>query len=99
MSVYVSVRARLKGDPKDIQQLHDQVTAATKEMAMAAGDVGHKIYLNAQDPRDFLGIDEWQSAEAFQKFASDPQIQQFFSQLFEGQPEVTIWSATDWNQW
>jgi quinol monooxygenase YgiN len=99
MSVYVSVRARLKGDPKDIQQLHDQVTAATKAMAQAAGDVGHTIYLNAQDPRDFLGIDEWQSAEAFQKFASDPQIQQFFSQLFEGQPQVTIWSETNWNQW
>ena len=99
MSVYVSVRARLKGDPKDIQQLHDQVTAATKEMAKAAGDVGHTIYLNAQDPRDFFGIDEWQSAEAFQKFASDPQIQQFFSQLFEGQPQVTMWSQTDWNQW
>lgn len=99
MSVFVTVRARLKGDPKNIQKLHDQVTTATKEAAKAAGDISHHIYLNAQDSRDFLGIDEWQSAEAFQKFSGNPQIQEFFGQLFEGQPQVTIWTNPGWNQW
>lgn len=99
MSVIVTVRARLKAEPATIQALHDQVTAATKEMAQAAGDLSHKIFLNPQDQRDFLGIDEWQSPEAFQQFSSDPQIMEFFGQLFEGPPEVSVWVNSGWNQW
>lgn len=99
MSVLVIVRARLKDKPQNIQKLHDEGTSQTKDMAVAAGDVGHKIYLGAQDSREFLGIDEWKSAEAFQKFASNPQIKEFFGQLFEGQPEVMVWTKSDWNQW
>ena len=99
MSVIVTVRARLKAEPESIQMLHDQVTAATKEMARAAGDISHKVVLNPQDRRDFLGIDEWQSAEAFQKFSSEPKITEFFGQLFEGQPQVSVWENPGWNQW
>jgi len=68
-------------------------------MAQQAGDISHRAYLSPQDSRDFLGIDEWQSAEAVQAFSADPQIQAFFGQMFEGAPEVTIWQTTDWNQW
>ena len=99
MSITVTVHARLKAEPESIQMLHDQVTAATKEQAQAAGDLSHKVVLNPHDRRDFLGIDEWQSAEAFQQFASNPQIREFFSQLFEGQPEVSVWVNPGWNQW
>ena len=99
MSVIVTVRARLKAEPESIQALHDQVTAATKVQAQAAGDLSHKVVLGPQDRRDFLGIDEWQSAEAFQQFSSNPQIMEFFSQLFEGQPEVSVWVDPGWNQW
>ena len=99
MAVIVTVRARLKAEPESIQMLHDQVTAATKEQAQAAGDLSHKVVLNPHDRRDFLGIDEWQSAEAVQQFSSSPQIMEFFSQLFEGQPEVSVWVNPGWNQW
>ena len=99
MSVIVTVHARLKAEPESTQMLHDQVTSATKEMAQAAGDISHKIGLNPQDRRDFIGVDEWKSAEAFQKFASDPKIMEFFGQLFEGQPEVSVWVNPGWNQW
>lgn len=99
MSVIVTVRARLKADPQSMQKLHDEVTAATKELAKTAGDLSHKILLNPQDSQDFLGMDEWQSAEAFQKFASDPKIAEFFGQLFEGPPQVTVWTNSSWNQW
>lgn len=99
MAVVVSVRARLRDDPGQIQALHDQVTGQTKEQARAAGDISHRVYLNAQDPRDFLGLDEWESAEAFRAFAENPQIQEFFGRLFEGQPEVTVWEDPGWNQW
>jgi len=97
--VYVTVRGRLRDEPGAIKQIHDQVTAATKDMAMQAGDISHRVYRNPLDDRDFLGIDEWQSAEAVQAFSADPKIQEFFGQMFEGAPEVTIWEGSGWNEW
>jgi quinol monooxygenase YgiN len=97
--VLVTIRGRLRDDPESIRQIHDRVTAATKDMALQAGDVSHRVYLNPQDGRDFLGIDEWQSIEAVQAFSADPQIQEFFGQMFEGQPEVTVWEGSGWNEW
>lgn len=85
--------------PKPIRKIHDEVTTATKEMALQAGDISHRVYLNPQDGRDFLGIDEWKSAEAVQAFSANQQIQEFFGQMFEGQPEVTIWEGSGWNEW
>jgi quinol monooxygenase YgiN len=97
--VLVTIKGRLRDDPEAIKQVHDGVTGATKEMAQQAGDISHRVYLNPMDPRDFLGIDEWQSAEAVQAFSADPQIQEFFGQMFEGTPEVTIYQGAGWNEW
>jgi quinol monooxygenase YgiN len=97
--VLVTIKGRLRDDPEAIKQIHDSVTGATKEMAQQAGDISHRVYLNPMDPRDFLGIDEWQSAEAVQAFSADPQIQEFFGQMFEGTPEVTIYQGAGWNEW
>ncbi len=99
MAVTITIRARLKGDPGSIQKIHDQVTGSTKEMARQAGDISHHVYLDVQDNRDFLGIDTWQSAEQAQAFAGSPQIQEFFGQMFEGQPEVKVWADPGWNKW
>ena len=97
--VLVTIRGRLRDEPEAIRQIHDGVTSATKEMALQAGDISHRVYLNPQDARDFLGIDEWGSAEAVQAFSANPQIQEFFSQMFEGAPQVTIWQTAGWNEW
>ena len=99
MKVTITVRARLKGDSKSAQKLHDEVTGATKEMARQAGDLTHHVFLNPQDDRDFLGIDTWDSPEHAQAFAGSPQIQDFFSKLFEGQPEIKVFVDSGWNQW
>lgn len=99
MAVTITIRARLKGDQASMQRIHDQVTAATKEMAQAAGDISHQVFLNPADPGDFLGIDVWQTPEQAQAFAGDPRIQDFFAQLFAGPPEVTAWVDSGWNQW
>lgn len=99
MAVLVTIRGRLRDDPSVIQKIHDGVTAATKEMALQAGDISHRVYLSVQDGRDFLGIDEWQSAEAVQAFSANPQIQEFFAQMFDGAPDVTIWQTAGWNEW
>jgi quinol monooxygenase YgiN len=97
--VTVVVRARLRSDPASAQALHDQVTGATKEMARAAGDISHRIFLDPRDPKAFLGIDEWQSAEQAMNFSADPRIADFFGQLFDGPPEVTMWVGSGWNEW
>jgi quinol monooxygenase YgiN len=97
--VSVVIRARLRGDLGTAQQVHDQVTAATREQALAAGDISHHTFLNPADPLDFLGIDEWKSADAAMAFASSPQIAEFFGRLFDGPPEVTIWASSGWNEW
>ena len=97
--VTVVIRARLRGDPAGAQELHDRVTAATKDQALAAGDISHHVFLNPADPADFLGIDVWRSAEAVGAFASSPQIAEFFGQLFEGPPDVTVWVPSGWNEW
>jgi quinol monooxygenase YgiN len=99
MAVTITIRARLKDSPESIQNIHDQVTSATKDQARQAGDLTHVVYLNAQDRRDFLGIDTWQSAEQAQAFAGSPQIQEFFGQMFEGEPEVKVWTESGWNRW
>ena len=99
MPVTITIRARLKGDVSSMKKIHDQVTGATKEMARQAGDISHIVYLNPQDQNEFLGIDTWQSAEQAQAFAGSPQIQEFFGQLFDGQPEVMVWSESGWNKW
>lgn len=100
MAVKIVIRATLKGkDVEAIRKIHDEVTAATRHMAQEAGDISHHVYLSPQNPRDFLGIDEWKSPEAAQAFASSPQIKEFFGRLFEGQPEVTVWADSGWNQW
>lgn len=99
MAVTITVRARLKGDQRSIQKIHDEVTGATMEMARQAGDLTHVVYLNPMDPKDFLGIDTWQSPEQAQAFARSPQIQEFFGKMFEGQPEITVWVDSGWNHW
>ena len=99
MAVLVTIRARLRDDPEVIQKIHDEVTAATKDMAKQAGDLTHRVYLDPRDARNFLGIDEWDSAEAVLAFSANPQIQEFFGQMFEGVPEVTIWEGAGWNEW
>lgn len=99
MAVTVTIRARLKGDAATIRNLHDEVTGATKVMAQQAGDISHHVYLNPQDDRDFLGIDVWESAEQVQAFSSNPQIQEFFGNMFDGAPEVKIFVESGWNSW
>jgi len=99
MAVTITIRARLKADPTSMQKVHDEVTGATKEMAQQAGDISHRVFLCPQDHREFLGIDVWQTAEQAQAFSGDPRIQQFFEQLFEGQPTIEVWEESSWNRW
>jgi len=99
MKYTVTVRARLKESPAAAKKYHDDVTGATKDQAKQAGDLTHRVFLDPQDPKAFLGIDEWSTLEGLQKFAASPQIQEFFGKLFDGPPEVAVWVDSDWNKW
>jgi quinol monooxygenase YgiN len=99
MAVTVTIRARLQADASTIRKLHDEVTGATKAMAQQAGDISHAVYLNPQDEREVLGIDVWKSVEQLQAFSSNPRIQEFFGNMFEGAPEVKVWVDSGWNKW
>lgn len=99
MKYTVTVRARLKKDQAASKAFHDQVTGATQDAAKQAGDLTHRVFLDPQDPKAFLGIDEWSSLEGLQKFAAAPEITKFFGDLFEGAPEVRVWVDSDWRQW
>src|SRR5512141_1011437 len=97
MEYVTIVRAKLKGaDAKAAQKAHDatveQLSAKTRPM----GATGHRAYLNPQNPMEFLAIDPWNNLEGLQKFMGDPQVAQAFGALFEGQPDITIWSESDW---
>ncbi len=99
MKYTVTVRARLQGDQAAAKDLHDHVTGATKDAAKQAGDLTHRVFLDPRDPKAFYGVDEWSSLEGIQTFSASPQIKQFFSDLFEGEPEVRVWVDSDWRQW
>jgi hypothetical protein len=34
-----------------------------------------------------------------QAFSAKPQIQEFFGQMFEGMPDVSIYEGAGWNEW
>lgn len=99
MKYTVTVRATLRQSQADAKNYHDEVTRATKDAAKKAGDLTHRVLLDPRDPKAFFGIDEWSSLEGIQAFAGSPQIKEFFSKLFDGEPDVHIWVDSDWNAW
>lgn len=61
------------------------------------GSTAHTAFLNSQDRREFLAIDEWDNPEGIQKLYGDPQTQQEIGKMFDGMPEVVVWVASGWS--
>jgi quinol monooxygenase YgiN len=97
---FVVVRGRLKDVGTAMSQaMHDEVASAGEAPAIAAGDVAHLPYLGKEDPREFLAVDIWSSADNLEAFYSDPAFQMAFAALFEGPPTIGVYASTDWHQW
>jgi len=96
MNYITVVRAKLKGNPADAKKMHDATVEQLSAMTRPMGAVGHKPHLNPQDPTEFLAIDTWNNLEGLQKFMSDPKVAEAFGALFEGRPDISIWSESDW---
>jgi hypothetical protein len=96
MPFITTVRARLKdADPRAALAAHNRVVASLIDVTQANGGVGHRAYANAEDPRDFLGLDTWESMEGMQKAFGDIKTQTAIGGLFDGPPEIKVWSLRD----
>jgi hypothetical protein len=100
MQYVVIVRGLLRAtEERQARATHDATIALVGPMGRAQGNVGHRAYLNAQNRREFLAIDVWDNLESPQQLLRDPALGAEFAKLFEGQPDVTMWAATDWEGW
>jgi hypothetical protein len=95
----VAVRGKLKGSKAQAQKVHDSTVAAISPKGRSMGSTAHQAYLNTQDEMEFLAIDVWDNLEAIQQLYSDPNLAAEFGKLFEGQPEVTVWTQAGWREY
>ena len=95
MKFIVTVRGMLK-DPATAQKVHDATMAAVAPLSKTQGSVGHQTFLNAATPKEFFAVDTWDNLEGIQKLYGDPNLAVEFGKLFEGSPQVTVWTNTGW---
>ena len=100
MKFVVVVRGTLKSaDENESKATHNATILKVGPMFRQKGNVSHRAYLNPQNRREFMAIDIWDNAEGFQELLQDPALGAEFAKLFEGQPDVMMWAATDWEGW
>jgi quinol monooxygenase YgiN len=96
MPFYTTVRGRLRdADPQAAMEAHNTVVGRLRPHNEPLGGVGHRVFANVQDPQEFLAMDTWESMEGLQQAMGDPDVQSAIGSLFDGQPEVTIWSPRE----
>lgn len=98
MKTIVTVRGRLKEANADVARKgHDATVDRLTPISRPLGAIGHQAFLNPQDPREFLAVDTWKSMEGLQQFMGHPENPAAaIAALFEGQPEITVWSEAGW---
>lgn len=96
MQYVVTVRGRLKGNLAEAQKVHDATISQVSPQSRSMGSTGHQTYLNPEDEKEFLAIDFWNNLEGIQKLYSDPNLAVEFGKLFDGEPEVVIWTNSGW---
>jgi quinol monooxygenase YgiN len=96
MPYITTVRGRLlHEDVAAAMEQHNGIVARVRQRGEPLGNVGHAVYANAQDPREFLAIDTWNSIEGLQTLMGDPSVQAELGSMFDGMPEVTVWAARE----
>ncbi len=101
MPYIVTVHGMLKGnDEQASKKIHDATAAQAKTLGKTHGNVGHQPYLNPDNPREFFDVDVWNdNLEGLKKFFSDPGMAKVMGELFEGMPEIRIWTDKGWLRW
>jgi len=96
MGYITTVRGRLlDADQAAAMANHNSIVARVRPRGEPLGGVGHMVFANAQDPREFLAIDRWETIEGLQTLMGDPSVQAEIGGLFDGPPEVTIWAERE----
>jgi hypothetical protein len=96
MGYITVVRARLReADPAAAMEQHNGIVGRLRPRGEPLGAVGHMVFANAQDPREFLAIDRWENVEGLQSFMGDPSVQAEIGSLFDGPPDVTVWAERE----
>lgn len=98
MRYIVTVRGNLKGSLEQAQQAHDDIVSRVSQIGRLMGNTSHQTYLHLEKPNEFFAVDVWDNLEAIQKLYSDPNLASEFARMFEGQPQVTVWSDAGWLQ-
>ncbi len=101
MSYIVTVHGMLKGnDPEASKKMHDATAAQAKILGAANGNQHHQPYLNPENPREFFDVDVWnEDLAGLKKFFSDPGMAKVMGELFEGMPEIRVWTDKGWLRW
>jgi hypothetical protein len=101
MSYVVTVHGMLKGnDEQASKKMHDATAAQAQPLGKAAGNQHHWPYINPENPREFFDVDLWNDDLAgLKKFFSDPAMAKVFGELFEGTPEINVYTDKGWYRW
>ena len=98
MKYVVVVRGKLKGSAADAGKAHNEIVSKTSQLSKSMGNFSHQTFLSVQNGNEFQALDFWDNMEGIQKLYSDPNLAAEFAKLFDGQPEVTIWSDSGWSK-
>jgi quinol monooxygenase YgiN len=96
MSVLMTLR--VSGDPAKVEQLAARDPAAMRAIAddaRAAGCLSHRFY--GSESGEIMVLDEWESAEAFQRFfaSQSDKIRPMMEEVGAGEPQVSFWRKLD----
>jgi hypothetical protein len=96
MPFFTTVRGRLNHtDPQAALQLHNDIVAELRRRNEPLGGVGHRVFVNVQEPLEFLALDMWETMEGLQQAFGNPDTVARMGSMFDGAPEVSIWSPRD----
>lgn len=91
MGYITTVRARLREpDPTGAMAQHNSILGRLRPRGEPLGGVGHMVFANAQDPREFLAVDRWETIEGLRSFMGGSAVQAEIGALFDGPPDVTV---------
>ena len=96
MPFFTTVRGKQNhADPQAALELHNSIVAELRQRNEPLGGSGHRVFVNVQDPMEFLALDTWESMEGLQQAFGNPDSVAKMGSMFDGQPEATIWSPRD----
>jgi quinol monooxygenase YgiN len=96
MNYITVVRGKLKGSTAEAKAAHDATVEKLSAMTRPMGAIGHRAHLNPQNPSEFLAIDTWNNMDGLQSFMNNPEVATAFGSLFDGMPDISVWSESDW---